>query len=73
MLVNTFVERLARMNPKLMIADPERHIRDISHPLEMRMPTKTLPLHVRPPPIVPMRDVMAYRPGPSRMLLSDDV
>jgi hypothetical protein len=73
LLAHTFVARLARINPKLMITAPERHMRHISHPFEMSMATKTLPLHVRPPPIVPTREAMAYRPGPSTMLLSADV
>jgi hypothetical protein len=73
MVAYTFVARLARMNPKLMRAAPERHMRVMSHPLEMSTPTKTLPLHVRPPPIVPMREAIAYRPGPSVMLLSVEV
>jgi hypothetical protein len=60
MVAYTFVARLARMNPKLMIAVPERHMRVMSHPFEMSTPTKTLPLHVRPPPIVPMREAIAY-------------
>ena len=69
----TFVARLARMNPKLMRTVPKRHMRVILHLLEMNTPTKTLPLQVRPPPIVPMREAIAYRPGPSVMLLSVDV
>jgi hypothetical protein len=72
-LVHTLVARLARTNPKLMRAAPERHMMHMSHPFEMSMATKTLPLHVRPPPMVPISEAMAYRPGPSTMLLSDDV
>lgn len=60
LLAQTLVARLARINPKLMMADPARHMRHMSHPFEMSMATKTLPLHVRPPPIVPMSEAKAY-------------
>jgi hypothetical protein len=48
------------MKPKLMITDPAKHMRDMSNPLEIIALTKMLPLHVRPPPIVPMSEAMAY-------------
>jgi hypothetical protein len=48
------------MNPKLMSVAPARHMRFRSHPLERSRLTKMLPLHVRPPPTVPMSEVMEY-------------
>lgn len=59
-IARTLVAKLARMNPKLMSVAPARHMRFRSHPLERSRLTKMLPLHVRPPPTVPMSEVMEY-------------
>ena len=56
-----------------MIVAPERHIRRRSHPLEIIKLTKMLPLHVRPLPIVPMSETMAYCSRASTIVLFDDV
>jgi hypothetical protein len=47
LITYTFIARLTRMNPKLMRADPVRHMRVMSHPFEMSMPMKTLPLKLK--------------------------
>ena len=70
---STLVAKLARMNPELIRAAPARHMRFKSHPLERSTLTKMLPLHARPPPIVPTREVMEYWPGPSTILLFSEV